>query len=88
MNSALPVSGGWAVRKGFAEWRDSFRLHLRDRLVQSTRGGRALLMPLDADALSRLVVSVIWGMAVEAQSGATRKEIRAAGAALVALWPK
>lgn len=88
MNSALPVTGSWPLRKWFAEWRDTLRLQLRNRLAQLEETGTKPSAALDADALARLVISVIWGMAVEAQSGATRRELCAAGEALIAMWRK
>ena len=85
MNSALPVTGGVPFRKVFAEQREELRVRLRDRLLAVSRKNAFSTPPLDASTISRLVVSVYWGMAIEAQSGASRDEVRAIGNALVRL---
>lgn len=85
MNSALPVTGDASFRKLFAEQREKLRIRLRDRLLAVAPKSTLREPPLDASTIARLILSVYWGMAVEAQSGASRKEIRAIGAALVQL---
>jgi AcrR family transcriptional regulator len=85
MNSALPVTGGVPFRKVFANQREDLRLRLRNRLLAVSAKNEFSSPPLDASTISRLVLSVYWGMAVEAQSGASRKEVRAIGNALVRL---
>ena len=85
MNSALPVTGGVPFRRLFADQREELRLRLRNRLAAVSAKSDLLSPPLDASTLSRLVLSIYWGMAIEAQSGASRKEIRAMGDALVRL---
>jgi AcrR family transcriptional regulator len=85
MNSALPVTGGVPFRTVFAQQREELRLRLRDRLLAVRAKHEFASPPLDASTISRLVLSVYWGMAIEAQSGASRKEVRAIGNALVRL---
>ena len=85
MNSALPVTGGVPFRKLFAHQRDELRVRLRNRLLAVSAKNEFSSSPLDASTISRLVLSVYWGMAIEAQSGASRKEVRAIGKALVQL---
>src|SRR5579862_1634896 len=85
MNSALPVTDGVPFRKVFANQRDELRLRLRNRLLTVSAKNDFSSPPLDASTISRLVLSVYWGMAIEAQSGASRKEVRAIGNALVRL---
>jgi AcrR family transcriptional regulator len=85
MNSALPVTGGVAFRERFAEEREELRVRLRNRLLAVSAKSEFSSPPLDASTVSRLVLSVYWGMAIEAQSGASRKEVRAIGDALVRL---
>src|SRR5579872_4116757 len=85
MNSALPVTGGVSFRRRFADQREELRIRLRSRLSAVSASGELSSPPLDASTLSRLVLSVYWGMAIEAQSGASRKEVRAIGDALVRL---
>lgn len=83
MNSALPVTGGALYRKRFADQREALRVRLRDRLSAVSAKNDFSSPPLDASTLSRLVLSICWGMAIEAQSGASRKQVRAIGDALV-----
>jgi AcrR family transcriptional regulator len=85
MNSALPVTGGVPFRKVFANQREELRFRLRNRLLAVSAKSEFSSPPLDASTISRLVLSVYWGMAIEAQSGASRKEVRAIGNALVRL---
>jgi hypothetical protein len=85
MNSALPVTGGVPFRERFADQREQLRVRLRDRLSEISPKNKLTQPPLDASTISRLVLCVYWGMAVEAQSGASRREIRAIGDALVQL---
>jgi AcrR family transcriptional regulator len=85
MNSALPVTGGVPFRKLFADQREQLRVRLRNRLLAVSAKSEFSSPPLDASTVSRLVLSVYWGMAIEAQSGASRKEVRAIGDALVRL---
>lgn len=85
MNSALPVTGGLPFRKRFADQREQLRVRLKNRLLAVSPKFALSSPPLDASTISRLVLSVYWGMAIEAQSGASRREIRAIGDALVQL---
>jgi AcrR family transcriptional regulator len=85
MNSALPVTGGVPFRRVFANQREALRLRLKNRLLAVSAKTQFSSPPLDASTISRLVLSVYWGMAIEAQSGASRKEVRAIGEALVRL---
>jgi AcrR family transcriptional regulator len=85
MNSALPVTGGVPFRNVFARQREELRRRLRNRLAEVSAKNEFASPPLNAATISRLVLSVYWGMAIEAQSGASRKEVRAIGTALVRL---
>jgi AcrR family transcriptional regulator len=85
MNSALPVTGGMRFRRQFADQREDLRVRLKNRLLAVSVRNEFSSPPLDASTIARLVLSVYWGMAIEAQSGASRKEVRAIGDALVRL---
>ena len=74
MNSSLPCAAGAPLRAWLAELREQTRKRFRDRFAEARGGG--LPARMDADALARLVMVTAWGLAVEAQSGATRKELR------------
>jgi hypothetical protein len=41
----------------------------------------------DVDGLARMIVTLIWGLAVEAQSGASRSDLDRMTASLLALFP-
>src|SRR6266446_5758061 len=71
MNSALPCSPDNPIRSWLADLRKQLRLKLRKRFVAARATGD-LPSGTDPDALARFAVTVAWGMAVEAQSGATR----------------
>ncbi len=86
MNSALPSAAGAPLREWLAGFREEMRKRLRDRFAEA-RDVESSPAGMDADALSRLVLIIAWGMAVEAQSGATRTDLRRAIALALAVWP-
>jgi AcrR family transcriptional regulator len=75
MNSSLPCAAGDPLREWLAELREKTRTRFRDHFVEA-RGGCGSLAGIDADSLARLVLTIAWGMAVEAQSGASRRDLR------------
>lgn len=80
LNCALPVVGtGDPVRLGLADVREMARLKLKARFQQAIKEFD-LEKGAKADALARYLLAVGWGMAVDAQSGATRKQLRATAA--------
>jgi AcrR family transcriptional regulator len=85
MNSSLPCAAGDPLRAWLAELREQTRMRFRDRFAEGRSGG--LPAGMDADALARLVMVTAWGLAVEAQSGATRKELRRTVALALPAWP-
>ena len=86
LNSSLPCAAGDPVRAWLAELRDQMRTRFRDRFAEA-RAGEALPAGMDAESLARLVLVIAWGMAVEAQSGATRKDLRRTIALALPAWP-
>lgn len=86
MNSSLPCAAGDPLREWLAELREKTRMRFRDRFAEA-RGGEGLPAGMDADSLARLVLVIAWGMAVEAQSGASRKELRRTIALALPAWP-
>lgn len=81
MNSSLPVIDDHPFRKRFAQEREALKDNLRTRFAALQQQGT----PRDARdpaALAQLVVVVIWGLAVEAQSGADRAALHASVDAL------
>jgi AcrR family transcriptional regulator len=59
---------------------------LRSRLETAGAKGE-LPASTDIDSLSRFYLSVFQGMAIQAQDGATRAELRGVAAAAMAAWP-
>jgi AcrR family transcriptional regulator len=59
---------------------------LRSRLETAVAKGE-LPASTDIDSLSRFYLSVFQGMAIQAQDGATRAELRGVAAAAMAAWP-
>jgi AcrR family transcriptional regulator len=70
------------VRKGRLEMLGA----LRSRLETAVAKGE-LPASTDIDGLSRFYLSVFQGMAIQAQDGATRAELRGVAAAAMAAWP-
>lgn len=86
MNSALPCAKGDPIRSWMADLREKMRVRLRDRFAVARDSGD-LPANADLDALARLVLVIGWGMAVEAQSGASREDLHRTIAAALAAWP-
>lgn len=86
LNSALPCNEDHPLRLWLAELREEMRIALRDRFAKERDSAQRGNM--SAEVLSRLVVSLAWGIAVEAQSGTSRKELHRAINAALALWPE
>jgi len=86
LNSSIPCAVGDPLRKWLAELREQMRTRLRDRFAKA-RGREKFPAGMDADSLARLVLVIAWGMAVEAQSGASRKDLRRTIALALPAWP-
>ena len=86
MNSSLPCAGGDPVREWLAELREKMRERLRKRFAKARQGNR-LIAGMSADSLARYLLMIAWGMAVEAQSGASRKDLRRAIALALPAFP-
>ena len=76
INYSLPCSDETKdfVRHELAELRKGSRIELRKRFKQFKSSG-ALSADADPDALARYIFTIAWGMAVEAQSGASRNDL-------------
>ena len=86
MNSSLPCTVGDPLRAWLAELREQTRVRFRDRFAKASGSG-GLPAGMDADSLARLMLVIAWGMAVEAQSGASRKVLRRMIALALPVWP-
>jgi AcrR family transcriptional regulator len=88
LNCSLPCSDETddSVRHELAELRKASRIELRKRFKHFQSSG-ALPHDADPDALARYIVTVAWGMAVEAQSGASRSDLHRTVKLALASWP-
>ena len=87
LNCSLPCADDAdAVRRDLADRRKAARVELRKRLKRFKSDGD---LPADADpdALARYVLAVAWGMAVEAQSGASRVDLYRTVKLALKSWP-
>jgi AcrR family transcriptional regulator len=87
LNGALACSqGNEAIRQELAQRRALDEKSIRKRLLRARAEGD---LPADADCtdLTNLVVTVARGVAVQAKSGATRKELHRVVAASMRGWP-
>ena len=85
LNSSLPCSNDDPIRRKLAEAREQSRVLLCSRFKEAKLSGD---LPKDTDpsALARYVLMLVWGMAVEAQSGANRNQLRRAADAAFLSW--
>ena len=86
INSALPCAMGDPVREWLAQHREEMRTRLRDRFAEARRS-ETFPAGMDPDALARLVLVIASGMAVEAQSGASRKDLHRTIVLALPAWP-
>ena len=86
LNSSLPCTEDDTLRAWLAKLRGELTVRLRKRFAQA-RGTSDLPINADPEALARYIAIIAWGLAVEAQSGAKRKELYSAIAVSLAAWP-
>ena len=87
LNCSLPCSDDAdSVRQDLADRRKAVKVALRKRLKRSKSDGD---LPADAnpDTLARYVLTLGWGMAVEAQSGARREDLYRTVKLALKSWP-
>lgn len=87
VNSALPCANdGGFVRNRIAKLRETRRDQFMTRFEAAKADGD---LPADADSeeLTRFIMTVGWGMAGDAQSGATRENLYATAARALKAWP-
>ena len=87
MNSALPVVEGHPMRKLLADQRQMLKQTLQKRFRKGLQDPHDLPASADPSALAQLVVTLLWGMAVEAQSGTSRAALHKAVETALAVWP-
>ncbi len=86
LNSSLPCAEDDTVRAWLAKLRGELTVRLRKRFAKA-RGTVELPMNADPDALARYIAVTAWGLAVEAQSGAKRKDLHSTIAVALMAWP-
>jgi AcrR family transcriptional regulator len=86
LNSSLPCAEDHTVRAWLADLRGELTFRLRKRFAKA-RGAVELPMNAEPDALARYIAVTAWGLAIEAQSGAKRKDLYSAIALVLAAWP-
>jgi AcrR family transcriptional regulator len=86
LNSSLPCAGDDTVRTWLANLRGELIVRLRKRFAKAS-GTTDLPKNADPDALARYIAVTAWGLAVEAQSGAKRKDLYSAITVGLAAWP-
>ncbi len=88
VNCGLAQSGrDNPLRREISALRDAARVRLRRRL-QKARATGDLPAEADCEELARYVMTVGWGMAVDAQSGATRKQLHRTVERALRAWPE
>jgi AcrR family transcriptional regulator len=87
VNCALPCADDTGpIRGEIARLREARRARLRDRL-QEAQICRDLPADADPDELARFILVVGWGMAFDAQSGASRADLHRTVARALRAWP-
>ena len=86
LNSSLPCAEDDTVRAWLAKLRGELTVRLRKRFAKAS-GTTDLPKNAEPDALARYIAVTAWGLAIEAQSGAKRKDLYSAIAVGLAAWP-
>ena len=86
LNSALPSAKDDTVRSWLTTLRGQLAVKLRKRFAKA-RGTAELPHDANPEVLARYIAILAWGLAVEAQAGARRKDLYSAIATGLAAWP-
>jgi AcrR family transcriptional regulator len=87
MNCSLPSSeSAVQVRQELATQRKARRVKLRKRFQEAKTSGD-LPSDVDSEELARFVMAISWGLAVEGQSGASKRELYSIVARAMRTWP-
>ncbi len=87
VNCSLPSGcADGPIQEDMSKQRAARRVRLRERFERARNEGD---LPFDADpdALARYLMTIGWGMAIDAQSGASRSELLATVARAMEAWP-
>ena len=88
LNNSLPIADDRPFRAEWAEGRRILRDRLAVRFKQDRGASRAFPADWDPADTARLVTSLIWGIAIEAHSGASGPELRRLARQFIKTWPK
>ena len=88
LNNALPIADDHPFRAEWAEDRRVLRERLSERFRRDRRADRGFPSDWDPAHTARIVTSQIWGIAVEAHSGASRPELRQMVLQFLKTWPR
>src|SRR5262249_21791710 len=87
VNNSMPCAqGSIEIRRELASARKSRIAQLRKRFRQAKASGD-LPPNSDPDDLARYLMTLRWGMAIEAQSGATKRELSQTATRALEAWP-
>jgi AcrR family transcriptional regulator len=87
VNCSFPsTTGVTELQREFADLRKARRAKLRDRLKKAQAAGD-LPADSDPDELARFILVIGWGLALAAQSGATRNDLHRTVATALKAWP-
>jgi AcrR family transcriptional regulator len=86
MNSAWSADSD-GIRDELRAWRQYRKKNLRKRFQMAIAEGD-LPPGTSAEALAQYIMVVAWGLALEGQSGSSRRELRRVATAAMQAWPK
>jgi AcrR family transcriptional regulator len=87
LNNSLPICDDHPFRAEWAEGRFAMRARLTERFSADQQSGAGFPSNWNPSHTARLVASLIWGIAVEAHSGASGPEIQQMIAQFLGMWP-
>jgi AcrR family transcriptional regulator len=87
LNNSLPICDDHPFRAEWALGRAALRARLNERFSADQQSEVGFPQNWKADDTARLVVSLIWGIAVETHSGASAREIQDTIDQFMATWP-
>lgn len=87
LNNSLPICDDHPFRAEWAEGRRAMRCRLAERFSADQKSGAGFPRDWNPARTARLIVSLIWGIAVEAHSGASGAELQLMVTQFLAMWP-
>jgi AcrR family transcriptional regulator len=87
LNNALPIDDSHAFRADWADDRRLLRERLAKRFSEDQRRARGFPSDWNPASAAGMVLSLAWGIALEAHSGASSPQARLMVAQFLAMWP-